>query len=265
MNNSNNNFYSQHGEDILAHNVLTSASEPNYFVEVGMIDGKRFSNTLALEERGWSGLCIEAHPQYVDMVRQNRPGSAVIHAAASDKAGDNLPFYADPRGDLSSLQPRDESELKERFGHWFQGYDVVNVPVRTLNDMFYEAGVPQNFDLLSIDIEGGELDALKGLDLNVYRPRMMILEADDITTLHSFNNYLIDFGYRHARTVGVNAIYTRTVRDLLRVHTTRIHDNVTHTAHPIDNTVTEQTYIPSAYETRSQFASRIIRSFFNAA
>ncbi len=260
-------FFSQHGEDIVAWKTLSGSKGPRYFIEVGMIDGKRFSNTLAFEQRGWHGLCVEAHPGFVDYVRRHRPGSTVVHAAAAgpDSNGKTLPFYADPRGDLSSLNPRSEKEMKERFGHWFQGYDVVDVPVRTLDDMLYEAHAPQGIELVSIDIEGGEIDALRGLDLDYWRPRILIIEADDPQALSELGDYLTPYGYRMARVVGVNAVYTRTRFDAARVRLARVDQRVLHTAHPTDRSIDDAWIIPSAYETRAQFVKRVACNFAKAA
>jgi FkbM family methyltransferase len=258
-------FYAQHGEDIVAYKALQRSQGPRYFVEVGMIDGKRFSNTLAFEHRGWRGLCVEAHPAYVEMVRTNRPNSTVVHAAAADVSGQTMPFYADPRGDLSSLVARDESEMKKRFGHWFKGYDVVHVPVRTLNDMLREANAPTDFELLSIDIEGGELAALRGLDLDHWKPRVLILEADDNQALSELNDYLAPHHYTCARRVGINAIFTRYAADAWRIRLAKLDDRVLHTAHPTDHTIPDQIIIPSTFETKSQYLKRLIRTVASAA
>lgn len=260
-------FFSQHGEDIVAWKTLSRSKGPRYFVEVGMIDGRRFSNTLAFEKRGWRGLCVEAHPGFVDFVRRHRPNSTVVHAAAAgpDSHGKKLPFYADPRGDLSSLNPRNEQEMKDRFGDWFQGYDVVDVPVRTLDDMLHQAHAPQGMELVSIDIEGGEIDALRGFDLGYWHPRLIILEADDPQALSTLNHYLAPKGYHPARIIGVNAVYTRTHLDALRIRTARVDQRVLHTAHPTDRSIGDAMIVPSAYETRSQFAKRMFRTLALAA
>lgn len=257
-------FYSQHGEDIVAWKVLADSPGPRYFVEVGMIDGMRFSNTLALEERGWRGLCVEAHPSYVPLVRRNRPGSSVVHAAASDTRG-TMPFHADPRGDLSSLQPRDEGEMKKRFGEWFEGYDVVEVPVRTLDAMLEEVSAPGGIELISIDVEGGELGVLGGLDLERWRPRIIVIEADDSAAVAALDGHLLPRGYHRARHVGINVFYTRTLLDAWRVRLARIDQRVFHTRHPVDARITDQTIIPCTFETRSQYARRLLGTLAHAA
>jgi hypothetical protein len=60
----------------------------------------------------------------------------------------------------------------------------VEVPARTLSSVLDEAGISR-IDLLSLDVEGFELQALSGLDLGRHRPRYMLIEArfrDEIDT-----------------------------------------------------------------------------------
>jgi hypothetical protein len=47
------------------------------------------------------------------------------------------------------------------------------ITAENVNDVFAEAGVPQEFDLLSIDIDGNDLWVWKAL---TYRPRVVIIE-----------------------------------------------------------------------------------------
>ena len=257
-------FYAQHGEDVLAWKVFRNSRGPRFFLEVGIIDGLRFSNTYALEQRGWRGVCVEAHPTYAPIAMRNRPGSVVVHAAAGDQPG-VLPFYADPRGDLSSLVKRDEDTMKARFGHWYRGFQVVEVPVLTLDEVLREADAPRNMEVVSIDIEGAEVAALRGFALAYWRPRVLILETDDAEARARLDAELIPRGYRFARQVGVNAFYARSRLDAWRLRLTRIDRQVFHPAHPNEPEYGDRVVLPSGYENRRTFAKRVATSMLRAA
>ena len=53
---------------------------------------------------------------------------------------------------------------------------VIEVPVRTLDDILAEAQAPVPFDLLSLDVEGHELKVLEGFTFARWRPRLVLLE-----------------------------------------------------------------------------------------
>jgi FkbM family methyltransferase len=226
------NFYSQSGEDIVAFNALCNSRFPRFFVEVGMIDGRRYSNTLVFEELGWRGMCVEPLPEYAEMVRANRPGSYVFQAAASDRSDCDATFFADSTAELSGLKERDEQELKRSMGEWFKGFSTVQVPLRTLNQMLVECGAPVGFELLSIDVEGTEIDVLKGCDLKKWKPRVLLLEANSSDSFVELKSFLSAFGYKFARSVGHNVFFTRTLADLVRINLALIDQPRVHTGHP---------------------------------
>ena len=58
---------------------------------------------------------------------------------------------------------------------WERAYRV-STPGRTLTSILDEAGVG-HIDLLVMDVEGHELDALRGLDLSRYAPDLMLIET----------------------------------------------------------------------------------------
>jgi len=58
---------------------------------------------------------------------------------------------------------------------------TFSAPARTLSSLLDEIGAPQ-VDLLSLDVEGFEAQALAGLDLDRHAPRFILVEIHDIAT-----------------------------------------------------------------------------------
>jgi hypothetical protein len=77
-------YFSQVGQDMwLARHVFPSSrGGGGVFVEAGAADGVTGSNTLWLErERGWTGVCVEPHPDTFQQLRRLRPACIAVHAA----------------------------------------------------------------------------------------------------------------------------------------------------------------------------------------
>jgi FkbM family methyltransferase len=166
-----------------------------FFIELGANDGIVQSNTALFEfYRGWKGLLIEpSYNKFTECVK-NRPNSIVKNYACVSNDYVHNYISGDFTGNLMSSV--DGSRLNSN--------ELVQVPTITLEKLL-DVYLPPNesIDLLSLDTEGYELHILKGLNLNKYRPRYMLIEIykkdfNEIVafllshnyTLHSnFSNY----------------------------------------------------------------------------
>jgi FkbM family methyltransferase len=158
-------------------------SRNGFFVEAGANDGVSQSNTLYFEKyRGWRGLLIEPVPELFEKCRRNRPKCMTENAALVSSG------YRGPRvamrycNLMSTVKGALKTEAAE-FEHVREGCAVQNVgtyefeaPARTLGAILTERGI-RRVDLLSLDVEGYEADALKGLDFDKHRPERLLVEA----------------------------------------------------------------------------------------
>jgi hypothetical protein len=101
-------------------------------------------------------------------------------------------------GALSSLDP-------ERMAPGAVPERIIEVPVRTLDDILREARALAGFDLLSVDVEGHELEVLSGCDLARWRPRLVLLE-DHVGNLEK-HRFMKGAGYCLIRRVENNGWY----------------------------------------------------------
>jgi FkbM family methyltransferase len=199
-------YFSQNGEDFLLSQYFKGAN--GFFVEIGCIDGRRFSNTYFFELRGWKGLCVEAHQDYVSLLKANRPNSTVIHCAVGEVDEDQAVFYANARGTLSSLDPTTEERWRRDYADYFSGFQEQRVAKRTLTTIFTEAGV-SDIDILSLDIEGYEVEALRGLDFKKFSPAVLVVESDSDEHRKKISALVTPHGYRLALEFSGNMYYSR--------------------------------------------------------
>ena len=226
------NFYGQHGEDAIAWKAFENDKEFGVYVDIGAMDGIRFSNTYAFELAGWTGLCIEAHPYYYNIAKKNRPKSIVLHAAVSDKDSAYIDFNANRYGSFSTLDKSLESYFKS-YGFVFNGFETIQVPQRTVRTLLQENEV-QKVDFVSIDIEGTELSALHGLGIETYMPRVIVVEAFNDPRHKRIANYLSPFGYTMTRLIGNNYFFTHRATDAQAIQAAHVDQNsLIHTLHPM--------------------------------
>lgn len=204
------------------------------FVEVGCIDGLRFSNTLALELRGWRGVCVEAHADYIDGLKRNRPGSIVIHCAVGERDGGEVVFHANSRGSLSTLDPSREADFRARYGEFFTGFVPQRVRLRGISSLLDELDIA-NVDVLSLDIEGCEVPALRSIDFSRHRPRVLLVECESPEQEREIDSILLPAGYIKGFRLEANLFYSTERALLTAVAGERHAVMLTHTQHPLDH------------------------------
>lgn len=197
----------QHAEDVFLVDYFEGFG-PGVFVEIGAYDGIQFSNTYALEQLGWTGLLIEAHPENVERCRKNRPRSIVEHYAIGgpDASGTALFNMVIGRGGdlLSALSP--DADHLCRCLREGEGIRQISVPCIGLGQLLKLHQLP-HIDFLSIDIEGGEIEALRGMDFERLRPRLVLLEANGREALEALHAFMQALSYRTIRQFGVNVLF----------------------------------------------------------
>jgi FkbM family methyltransferase len=172
-------------------------SRPGYFVEVGANEPHRGSQTWQFEQAGWRGVLIEPQPDLAMQLRQTRR-ARVFDVACSSPANASRPARLYLLGPHSSLK-------RELVVTGVVPYGAIDVLARTLDDILEEAEAPAPIDFMSIDVEGHEIEVLKGFDLKRWRPRLLLIE-DHVSSL-AVHRFLTRRGYRLIRRTGVNGWY----------------------------------------------------------
>jgi FkbM family methyltransferase len=149
-----------------------------FFVEAGANDGYTQSNTYWLERfRGWRGLLVEPMPELAAEARLSRPNAAVYQCALTEQHAEGIRMQF---GDLMSTVDGARESGWTNAGivlGWRDPYEL-DVEGRTLSSLLDELDAPE-VDLLSLDVEGFEAPALRGLDLSRHAPRYILVEIHD--------------------------------------------------------------------------------------
>ncbi len=168
-----------HGMDVALDRIIDR--DGGIFLEAGGFDGVTQSNTYYLERfRHWRGILVEPMPELAALGRRNRPGARVVRAALVDRdfAQETIAMEF---GDLMTTVSRPGAEKWVAAGLVLGWRDqrTEHVAARTLSSIIEELGDPP-IDLLSLDVEGHEAAALRGLDLDRHAPSWILVEMHDL-------------------------------------------------------------------------------------
>ena len=207
--------YSQAGEDKIIEFILSYLGEKNIglsYLDIGCNDYKNLSNSYALYKKGVRGVLIDANPIYIDEIKMYRPEDIVLNCGIGAKNSEKMKFYILNTPGLDSF---DLESIKEaqRQTPWIEIVDEIEVPVYTLDEIYekYFASVPT---IVSLDVEGLEMDILKSTNFEKYRPYIFIIETIEYREKISVTNKrndIIDFmqknDYAEYAFTGVNSIF----------------------------------------------------------
>jgi len=139
-----------------------------FYIECGANDGIRQSNTIRLErEKNWRGLLIEASPSAYEKCVINRDNSKniILNATLSSFENQGRVF----RGDFDGSLTGSINGTKRK--------NNANVEVKcSCLDTFLREHEIKTVDLFSLDVEGYEVDVLKGIDFTYCFPKMILVE-----------------------------------------------------------------------------------------
>ena len=99
-----------------------------------------------------------------------------------------------------------DPDYMNKFGHEIHQITKIKVPQKTLNTIIStEISYIKNIDIMSIDVEGGELKVLKGLNLEKYKPKLMVIE--NVFNKNDIKEYLYNANYILDKHIDYNQYY----------------------------------------------------------
>lgn len=181
--------------------------ERGFYVDIGAQDPTVDSVSLAFYERGWRGVHVEPVAEYAQLLREARPDEEVIEKAVGAETG-AMTLHVIPGTGLSSLI--EASALSAVALRGYEHAEVV-VPVVTLDELLAPyAG--RDIHWLKVDVEGAELDVLRGWNAKRDRPWIMVVEAtvpNSQEECHqAWEPILLEAGYRFVYFDGLSRFYT---------------------------------------------------------
>ena len=161
--------YSQNHEDILLWRALKNI-ENGFYIDVGASDPQEDSVTYLFYKQGWNGINIEPSLQSYERLCKERDRDINLCCAAGSYEG-QITFYEVPTRGWSTSNP-------ETGQYYFNNKNAVLREVEVLRlDTIIKNCNANTIHFLKIDVEGAELDVLRGLDLKQFRPWILMVES----------------------------------------------------------------------------------------
>lgn len=190
----NKDSYAQHGEDKLVEQLLPNGV--NSFIDIGANDGVLFSNTYKFAKNGALGLCVEPSPSAYKKLLLNHLFNkrvSCINSAISNANGKVLLQEDGYESTLSKIV----SERKD---------GSFNIPCIKFDELLKSYPNFINVDLVSIDVEGHEIEVLQGLTNQNFNSKIIIIESDKLEIDVLYKLKCLD-NYNPVVSNGINTFY----------------------------------------------------------
>ena len=180
-----------------------------YFIDLAAGHPTYLSNTFFLEKYlNWEGLLIEGNPLFAKRLRIERKNKVIEEVIYSEN-NMNLQFRIDNK-ELGGIVGCDFDNNEEFRHKQLKTAEIITVKTKTLTQILIENNAPSEMDYLSLDIEGGEYEALKNFNFKKYKWKFITAERPnlDLNLLLDKNGYVQVF-HREYDTFYIHKEYIR--------------------------------------------------------
>tara|TARA_Y100001970_G_scaffold293695_1_gene442427 strand:+ start:6217 stop:6858 length:642 start_codon:yes stop_codon:yes gene_type:complete len=207
-------YYSQYQQDEIIFERFFKSQTKGFFLDIGAMDGIHCSNSKFFEDLGWDGLLIEPNPSQIPILKTNRDWEIIQKAVVSNsELSFETKFQPFPTGawgqglagipskyhpnHIERILFEEHQGLIKNIPEWI---DVETVTVKELFSL-----CPSNIDILSLDIEGNELEILKSINFENYTIKVITVENNYYG--NEIQDFMISKNFNLFCTTGCDEIY----------------------------------------------------------
>lgn len=185
-------MYSQFSQDYYVYTRhFSKLRRAGVYLDVATNDPVSISNTFFMDRcLRWKGVCVEANPSYYEKIHRLR-SCHIVPTCVSRKDGEVVEVGL--KGGAGGI-------LGNTFKHtekWTEGKIKVPTLVErcTTLQQVLDRGNVETVDYLSLDVEGHEVEVLKGVDWSRTRINVMTVEVSGKTS-KEVEGYMEKIGYK---------------------------------------------------------------------
>eukprot|EP01013_Petalomonas_cantuscygni_P010410 TRINITY_DN23497_c0_g1_i1.p1 TRINITY_DN23497_c0_g1~~TRINITY_DN23497_c0_g1_i1.p1 ORF type:complete len:339 (+),score=53.23 TRINITY_DN23497_c0_g1_i1:151-1167(+) len=214
---SDANMYSQFRQDWFIFNNYFRGRKygDGFYVDVGANHPRTLSNTLFFDKcLGWRGICVEPNPIY-HKGYQHRSCTLAPHCVWKERKAlwFDLPG-TDSKGTAGRILNCTDDGICSDKGIGRKAKITCLSLDEIMAQYAPESGLPPVIDLLSVDVEGFEIDVLEPTDLSKYNVSVVTVEINKIPQ-NKLHYIMSQQGFSKDVSVGIDDVFVRRARPLV--------------------------------------------------
>lgn len=208
-------YYSQFNQDCILNEKFFNGKRNGRYLDVGAHEGVAASNTYFFEkELGWTGICFEPNKKCFDILVEKRPGSICLNKCAYSSSGkvkfNRIEGYAEClSGIVDNYDERHVNRINSELANMGGAQSIVEVDAVTITEVCDEYNM-HHFDFMSLDVEGGEYDVLKGIDFSKVKIDVIVIENNYPDKFEHIQKLLVENGYVYVGNSCIDCFFVHT-------------------------------------------------------
>ena len=200
----NKKTYSLFGEDLAASKFFKNKKK-GFYIDIGCYHPTHINNTYLLYKKGWNGINIDVSQFSIDLFKFMRPDDLNYKCAVSEtKKKVNL-YYQKEHSQLISINKLTakkfiKGRLKKKIINSFSLEEILS----------WGKYKDYEIDFLDVDVEGADLQVLKGLNFSKRKPKLICVEIHQKNfKKHKIYRFLIKKKYKLIWHVSFSFLFKR--------------------------------------------------------
>tara|TARA_B100001248_G_scaffold87247_1_gene64082 strand:+ start:973 stop:1665 length:693 start_codon:yes stop_codon:yes gene_type:complete len=162
--------YSISSVDLIVDRIF-SKNRKGVYIDLGCNHPIKYNNTYLLHKRGWEGINIDSDSKSIEEFKKLRKKDHNVNELVSSKKNKIKYYFYHERSALNTVDPYIVRKRKAK------PMMIINRETKTLNSIIENSPYKRSkINLLSVDIENHEYEALKNFKFNKYKIDCIIIE-----------------------------------------------------------------------------------------
>jgi len=170
--------YSISNVDLIIDRMFSKVKD-GVFIDLGCNHPIKYNNTYLLYKKGWRGINIDLDKESIDEFNKIRDQDYNVQSLISSNIGEERDiYYYHSRSAINTLS----SELIEHRNTKKDSIKIIKQTTNTLENIIEKSPFKdRKINLLSIDIENHEYEALKSFNFKKFKIDVIVIEIHDLS------------------------------------------------------------------------------------
>ena len=145
------------------------------YLDIGANTWLLYNNTYMFYRSGANGVLVEANPDFIDEIKNNRSRDTAIMCGCSETESDEMwTYYKTPHAGYNTFV----KEIADTYDKKTLPIQEIKIAMKSIGSILQENFPTKHLDYMSVDVEGMGVRLVNAIDFEKYSIDVILLEMD---------------------------------------------------------------------------------------